>query len=101
MLATRQSQVVVNNSWTIVMSAQTFGADSARQRQPEHAEAVGHADAEVDTQRRGRHQPTIEPGSGDNPLAIENTRPRTGQPSGPFQCGHVVSFPCWDRPFSG
>jgi hypothetical protein len=29
-------------------------------RQPEHAEAVGHADAQVDGQRRRRHQPAVE-----------------------------------------
>ena len=62
-LATRQSQVVVNSSCASVMSAQAFGCrqpDRARQRQPEHAEAVGHADAQMDAERRRRHQPAIE-----------------------------------------
>ena len=36
--------------------------ERARQRQPEHAEAVGHADAKMDAERRRRHQPAIEAG---------------------------------------
>ena len=35
-------------------------AERARQRQPEHAEAVGHADAQMDAERGRRHQPAIE-----------------------------------------
>jgi hypothetical protein len=35
-------------------------AERFRQRQPEHREAVGHADAQVDRERRRRHQPAVE-----------------------------------------
>ena len=47
--------------------------DRARQRQPEHAEAVSHADAQMDRQRAGRHQPTIIPRPRNGPGPIENT----------------------------
>ena len=33
-----------------------------RQRQPEHAEPVGHADAEMDRERGRRNQPAVEAG---------------------------------------
>src|SRR5580692_8099590 len=52
-LATRQSHVVVNNSATSDMSGQAtvlLISDRTRQRQPEHAEAVGHADAQMNAQ---------------------------------------------------
>jgi hypothetical protein len=35
-------------------------ADRFRQRQPEHREAIGHADAQVNRQRGRRHQPAVE-----------------------------------------
>src|SRR5260370_1574408 len=47
-------------------------ADRVRERQPEHAEAISHPDAEMDGERRRRHEPTIEPGFRDDPLAIEH-----------------------------
>ena len=53
-------------------------AERARQRQPEHAEAVRHADAEVDRERRRRHEPAVEPRRGDDALAIEEPR-RSGR----------------------
>ncbi len=34
-------------------------ADGAAERQPEHAEAVGHADAEMDGERGRRDQPAV------------------------------------------
>ena len=49
--------------------------DRARQRQPEHAEAIGHADAQMNAKRRRRHQPAIEAGLCDRVLAIENPSP--------------------------
>ena len=81
MLATRQSQVVVNSSCTSVMSGHAFGArqpERARQRQPEHAEAVGHADAEMNAKRRRRHQPAIEAGGRNRPLFVRNPVPAPG-----------------------
>ncbi|MNP31856.1 hypothetical protein D3C76_1250020 [compost metagenome] len=36
------------------------------QRQPEHREAIGHADAQVDGQRGRWHQPPVETGPGDD-----------------------------------
>ena len=74
MLATRQSQVVVNNSCASVMSGQAFDAviPSARDSgKPEHRKAVGHADAQMDAERRRRHQPSIEAGFGDDAFAVE------------------------------
>ena len=41
-------------------------ADGLGQRQPEHREAVGHADAQVDGEGGRRHQPAVEAGSGDD-----------------------------------
>ena len=79
MLAMRQSQVVVNSSCTSVMSGHGIGcrdAERARQRQPEHAEAVGHADAQMNAERGRRHQPAIEPGLGDDAFAIEESHSR-------------------------
>ena len=62
--ATSQSQLVVNRAFRMPEPAgQATGLPppiSARQRQPEHAEAVGHADAEMDRQRGRRHQPAID-----------------------------------------
>jgi hypothetical protein len=51
-------------------------ADGARQRNPEHAEAVGHSDAQVDAERGGRHQPAVEAGFGNDALPVEQPRSR-------------------------
>ena len=56
--------------------------ERARQRQPEHAEAVGHADAEMDAKRRRRHQPAIEAGGRNRPLLVEESRSGTGDAPG-------------------
>src|SRR5262249_24433848 len=49
-----------------------FGeADGARRRQPKHAEAVRHADAQMDAKRGRGHEPAIKSCSRNNPLAIE------------------------------
>ena len=48
-------------------------ADGARQRQPENAEAIGHADAQMNAERCWWHQPTIEAGLGNRVFAIENS----------------------------
>ncbi len=50
--------------------------DGPAQRQPEHAEAVGHADGEMNGQRGGRHQPPIEARSGDDSLFGQQPRHR-------------------------
>ena len=34
-------------------------ADGPAERYPEHAEAIGHADAEMDGERRRRHEPAV------------------------------------------
>jgi len=44
-----------------------------RQRQPENAKAIRHADAEMNAQRCGWDKPSIEPRRSDNALAIEKT----------------------------
>src|SRR5260370_274307 len=45
--------------------------DGARERQPEHAEAIGHANAEMDAKGGRRHQPAIEPRLGDDAFPVE------------------------------
>src|SRR5262249_51819563 len=67
-------------------------ADRSRQRQPEHAEAVGHADAQMDAERCWWHEPAIEAGFGYDVLAIKNARPVVA-PSQRSCCGHLVSPP--------
>ena len=57
-------------------------AERARQRQPEHAEAVGHADAQMNAKRRRRHQPAIEAGGRDRPLFVKESRSGTGYAPG-------------------
>ena len=72
-----QSQFVVTSCWRKPISAgQATGcgdADGPAQRQPEDAEAVGHADGEVDRERGRRDQPAVESGLGDDPFAVEKT----------------------------
>jgi hypothetical protein len=53
--------------------ARLLDADRPRQRQPEHAEAIGHADAEMDGERCRRDQPSVEAGPSDDPRAIEKS----------------------------
>ena len=61
-----QSQLVTKSSWKKPTSGphlmRSLMPSALRQRQPEHREAVGHADAQVDRQRRRRHQPAVEAG---------------------------------------
>ena len=57
------------------IGAQRRVRNGARQRQPEYAEAVGHADAEMDAECGWRHQPAVEACRGDDALAVENARP--------------------------
>ena len=90
----RQSQVVVNSSCMIDMSGQAIGladADRTRQRQPEHAEAIRHADTEMNAERGRRHQPAIEPGRGDDAFAVEQSR--GGRKAAPRLIQRRHSFP--------
>ena len=48
-------------------------ADRVRQRQPEHAEAIGHADAKMNSERGGRHEPAVEARFCDDVLARKKT----------------------------
>jgi hypothetical protein len=48
-------------------------AERARQRQPEHAETVCHADAQMNAKRGRRHQPAVEAGFGDDAFLVENS----------------------------
>ena len=68
-------------------------SDRARQRQPEHREAVGHADAQMDAERCRRHQPAIEPGGRNGPLAIKKPCASARNPSSAFYCRHAF-LPC-------
>ena len=43
----------------------------AAERQPEHAEAVGHADAEMDGERGGRHEPAVIARARDDAFFVE------------------------------
>jgi hypothetical protein len=61
-------------------------ADRARQRDPEHAEAVRHADAEMDGQGRRRHQPTIESRLRDDSLALKQPRRNARRVSHTYHC---------------
>src|SRR5262245_42291822 len=45
--------------------------DGAAARQPEHAEAVSDADAEMDGERGGRDEPAVIAGIGNDPLFVE------------------------------
>ena len=76
MLATFQSQVVVNSSCTRDMSGQALGAVSpiARDNGSQNTrEAVSHADTQMNAKCRRRHQPAIEAGFGYRMRAIENS----------------------------
>ena len=46
-------------------------ADGAPERQPKHAEAVGHADAEMDGERGRRHEPAVIVRRRNNPGLVE------------------------------
>src|SRR5712671_1066268 len=48
--------------------------DCARERQPEHAEAIGHADAQMDAKGGRRHQPAIEARLGNDALPVEQSQ---------------------------
>lgn len=47
--------------------------EGLRQRQPEHTEAVGHADAQMNAERGWRHEPAIESRLGDDALTVQQT----------------------------
>ncbi len=53
-------------------------------RQPEHREAVGHADAQVNGERRRRHQPAVETGSRNGPFLGQY--PQLPRPGGSGNC---------------
>ena len=57
-------------------------ADGLCERQPENAEAVGHADAEMNGERGRRHQPAIEADFCDGTFAVEDARGRRRHPNG-------------------
>ena len=48
------------------------GCDRARQRQPENAEPISHADTEMNGERGGRHEPAIEAWLGDDAFAVKD-----------------------------
>src|SRR5262245_16990528 len=50
--------------------------ERTRQRQPEHAEAVGHADAEMNRERGRRYEPPVESRSRNDAFPIEKSRQR-------------------------
>ena len=60
------------------------------QRLPEHREAVGHADAQMDAEGGRRDQPAIEAGFGDDALSGEQRR--AGVPHA-CSAGHGRSLP--------
>ena len=102
MLATFQSQVVVNSSWNSEMSGHAFGAVSpigARQRQPEHRKAIGHADAQMDAKRGGRHQPAIEAGGLQWSARCQEAPPR--RRSWCLRCEQSSSIPPSQPPVPG
>ena len=41
------------------------------QRLPEHAEAIGHANAKMNGESRRRYKPAVIVGRSDNPLLVE------------------------------
>ena len=63
--------------------------DRARQRQPEHREAVGHADAEMNAERGRWHQPAIETGRGYDAFTVENARDAATACEGLVDCRHA------------
>ena len=62
--------------------------ERARQRQPEHAEAIGHAYAQMNAKRRRRNQPAIEAGGRNRPLFVKESRSCTGDAPGAADCCH-------------
>ncbi len=84
MLATFQSQVVVNSSCDQRHVGARPSARSARVARDSGsqntAEAVGHADAQMDAQCRRRHQPAIEAGGRDRRVRDRESRSSTGMP---------------------
>ena len=48
-------------------------AQGLAQRQPEHREAVGHANAQVNSQRCRRHQPPVEAGAGNDAFLVQDS----------------------------
>src|SRR4029077_8245183 len=49
------------------------GQERTLQRLPEHAEAIGHADAKVDGESCRRDKPAVIVGGSDNPLFVEQS----------------------------
>ena len=50
--------------------------------------AVGHADAQMNAERGGRHQPAIEAGGRNRSLFVEETGACAGYASGAANCRH-------------
>ena len=84
-----QSQLVVNSALPVMSELAAEGggiaraddrlagarrnAERAAERQPEHAEAIGHADAEMDGKRRRRNEPAIIAWRRDDALLVQET----------------------------
>src|SRR5262249_21186115 len=66
--------------------------------QPEHRKAVSHADAQMNAERRRRHQPAIEACFGDDPFAIEDAGPGDARRYGAIEC-RCHRFPLKDCAF--
>src|SRR5499427_10403975 len=47
--------------------------ERALQRLPEHAEAIGHTNAKMNGESRGRYKPAVIVGRSDNPLLVEQS----------------------------
>src|SRR5437868_1950556 len=63
-----------------------------RQRQPEHAEAVSHANAQMNAERRWWHQPAIKSRPCDRAFAIENSDVTAADGSSAIKCNHCNPF---------
>ena len=63
--------------------------DRARQRQPEHREAVGHADAKMDTECGWWHQPSVETGRCYDAFTVENAGDAATACEGLVDCRHA------------
>jgi hypothetical protein len=65
----------------------------ARQRQPEHGKAVGHADAQMDAERSGWYEPSIEARRSDDAIAIEDARRSFSRWYGPIESRRHENIP--------
>src|SRR6201999_3019385 len=55
-----------------------------------HAQSVGHADTQMDTKCRWRHQPAIESRPRDGVLTIEDSSPDAGGRSSALNNSHAI-----------